>query len=63
MLETKSLRLETADGHFVADVRPLLPIAPTEVLFWGTRVFLRARGHRSLNPPWREVTPTVVVEP
>lgn len=56
------MRLETEDGKFVANVRPLLPLEPTEVLLWGERFFTKAKGHRSINPPWREIRVTIVVD-
>lgn len=55
------MRLETEDGHFVANVEPVLPLEPTEIVIWGERFFIRAKGFRSsiLNV-WCEVRPTVV---
>lgn len=58
------MRLETEDGHFVATVRPQiamgLGVLPDEVVFWGTRVFVRKQD-RPGGPVWRETMPLVVV--
>jgi|KBSMisStaDraftv2_1062788.scaffolds.fasta_scaffold265168_1 hypothetical protein len=53
------MRLETATGEFVADVEPLLPLTPTQVVFWGERVFVE---YLKKADTWREVRPTVVQE-
>lgn len=49
------MRLETADGQFVATVDPLLPLAPDDVVVWGERVF-----HKVGEDVWRETPPQVV---
>jgi hypothetical protein len=57
------MRLETDDGHYVATVRPVLPMEPTDVVIWGQRIFLR-RGMiaTAAEDIWQEITmPTVVI--
>lgn len=59
------MRLETADGEFVALVEPMVPTnePPADVVFWGERVFLRhCTGKRYTHhcKVWRETRPMVV---
>jgi hypothetical protein len=57
------VRLETADGHFIADAEPLLPLEPTEILVWGERFFVQhchGKTYTKYCQIWREVSPTVL---
>ncbi len=36
-----SYRLVTAEGEFVATVRPMLPMEPGPVVMWGERFFMQ----------------------
>jgi len=57
------MRLETEDGHFVADVRPMIEggagTLPDDVVLWGLRVFRKVLGERGVV--WKETLPLSVV--
>lgn len=60
------MRLETEQGHFVADVQPVIPHAagllPDTVVLWGARVFVKTSSGYVVRPGevWRETLPMVV---
>lgn len=59
------IRLQTADGAFVSDTTPVLPIELTPVATWGTRIFLDTgeTTDGGNTPIYREVMPTLCTTP
>lgn len=57
------IRLETSDGHFVANVEPVIPgnlNMPDDVVFWGERIFTKRFGNMKTPYVWRETLPCIV---